>query len=148
VAEAQLILQQPIGDALPYPEAARELITLFENDADSRVQEVALSVLAHPETETELLAAVHETARKHDSEWPDWLQSVGPAVGTCGMACVQTMDAVLDASGDSSAVAEEILRTFPERDRVAFTEHLQGRFEPRVLVALAASAGVELPAAQ
>jgi hypothetical protein len=148
VAESQLTLQQTLGGPLPYPEAVRELVSLFTNDRDSRLQDAALSALAFPETEPELLAAVRETARKHGPEWPDWLQSVAPAIGTCGMACIETVNAVLDASGDAPAVAEEMLRAFPERDRVELTRHMRSRFEPDALLALATSAGVELSAAQ
>ncbi len=148
VAEAQLTLAQPIGGPLPYPEAARELVSLFTDDRDSRLQDNALSTLAYPETQRELIAAVRETARKHGADWPDWLQSVAPAVGTCGMACIETVDFVLDASGDDAAVAEEMLRSFPEGDRVALTAHMRERFEPTALLALATAAGVELPATQ
>ena len=144
VAEGQLTLQQPIGGPLPYVDAARELVTLFTNDHDSRLQESALSRLAYPETEPELLAAVRDSADKHGPEWPGWRSSVGAAVGPCGMPCIETVDAVLDASDDNPAVAEEMLRSFPEQDQVALTEHLKSRFEPKVLLALATSVDVAL----
>jgi hypothetical protein len=144
VAEGQLTLQQPIGGPLPYTDVARELVTLFTNDRDSRLQESALSRLAYPETEPELLAAVRDSAGKHDADWPGWRSSVAAEVGPCGMACIETVEAVLDASGDEPAVAEEILRSFPEKEQLALTEHLKGRFEPKVLLALVTSVDVGL----
>lgn len=145
IAEAQLTLLHPVGGPIPYPDVPRELLSLFTEDRDSRLQDTALIALAHPETENELLAAVRETARRHGSDWPDWHASVGPAVARCGMACLQTIDAVLDASGDDPNVAEEMLRGLREAERVPFAEHLKSRFEPQALLALATSAGVELP---
>jgi hypothetical protein len=148
IAEAQLTLLHPVGGPIPYPDVPRELLSLFSEDRDPRLQDTALIALAHPETEGELLAAVRETARHHGSDWPDWHASVGPAVARCGMACLQTIDAVLDASGDDPNVAEEMLRGLREAERVPFTEHLKDRFEPKALLALATSAGVELPSMQ
>jgi hypothetical protein len=145
VAEAQLTLQQPIGGPIPYPEIPRELVKLFTEDRDQRLQDMALTALAYPETQTELLAAVGDTARKHNADWPDWLLSFAQPVGNCGLPCRDTLDAVLDASGDDAAVAEEMLRACPEYERVALARHMARRFEPNALIALATSAGVELP---
>jgi hypothetical protein len=137
VIEAQLLLQHHRGRPLDQAEVVREVASVASSsDGDLRVQGAALSVLAQPTTATELVEAVRTLDASHGHDWEGWFDSVAPAVGRCGLACLDAIEVVLGPHPRAD-IAGEVLRSMPRPERATLLEHLSKTLSADVIARLA-----------